>query len=240
MNVNDVGLVLALAPYREHDRLLRVLLKDRGLVTFVNKGAEKLTSKRAAVTLPFCLSEFTFRDYADKTIFNLQQINLLKSYYPDQDLLLISAYTLLAEVSDKVLSNDKTLPSLFNDLKAAFDALANGESALATVAFYLVRLLHYLGIEPVVDGCARCGKLQVVTISKEDGGFLCQNCYRRKSAYSVAELQKFRLINKLTWEHLPLLTKLAFDRKDFMNVSDFFFFHSELKLKSYDFFVSLF
>ena len=44
-----------------------------------------------------------------------------------------------------------------------------------------LKLLTYLGVEPVLDKCARCGRLtDIVTLSTDKNGLICKKCIEKE------------------------------------------------------------
>ena len=143
---------------------------------------------------------------------------------------------------------DKILPGGQEDLAAAqavYDLLDTSLQRLDGDAFHELVLCQYLagilkveGIEPLVDECVLCGSRRVQTISVEEGGFLCARCAGAMGAHSVgvAELKKFRLINKAAPEHYSLLQQYGpWTKKDAEFLIRFLIVHTGLQLESWRF-----
>ena len=234
------GIILSSSDYKEADSLISVLLKDKGLVSFVVKGSKKMTSKLAANTMPFCLSEFIFEYKERKTIFSLRGSTLIKNYYDDLDLNKLSAYQVIADIAKRCYDEDDYDNYLYEETLMAFEKIQAGDNLFIVLAYYMVSMSRLTGISPQVDGCAICGESKVVSISNRDGGFLCLKHALNLPKYDVLTLKKFRFINKMNWDYIDNLNAIGFDLNDLEIVADFFFEHSDFKLKSYKFFISLF
>ena len=101
----------------------------------------------------------------------------------------------------------------------------------------MVKPIYYNN--PVVDGCALCGKKQVVTFSKRHGGFLCNEHRGGEEPLPVERLKKIRLIVKGGLEHYEVLKDLDYDFTDFSLLMDFFLENADLYSRSYDFYRTL-
>ena len=53
-------------------------------------------------------------------------------------------------------------------------------------------------------------------------------------------LKKFRLINKANFNNYDLINNVEYTKEDFRLNMDFFIFNSDIKLKTYEFFNSMF
>ena len=53
-------------------------------------------------------------------------------------------------------------------------------------------------------------------------------------------LKKFRLINKANFNNYGLINNVEYTKEDFRLNMDFFIFNSDIKLKTYEFFNSMF
>ena len=60
MITKEEGIILSVDDYKEYDALLKVVLKESGLFTFVLKGAKKLSGKNNKLTMPFLKAEFIY------------------------------------------------------------------------------------------------------------------------------------------------------------------------------------
>ena len=72
MNDTVSALILSQSDYRDADVIIRVLTKEYGLLSFIAKGARKMTSKNAGSIIPVTKAEIQF-DYKDgQTMFRLK------------------------------------------------------------------------------------------------------------------------------------------------------------------------
>lgn len=234
------GIILSTTDYKEADSLITVLLKDIGLVSLVVRGAKKMSSKLAISTMPFCLSEFIFDYVEGKTIFNLRSSTLIKNYYDDMNLEKLSAYQLIADIAKRCYNVEEYDGYLYEEVINAYKHIYANDNLFIIIAYFMVSMSRILGINAMVDGCAICDDKKVVSISNRDGGFLCLKHAINLPKYEVITLKKFRFINKMNWDYVKELDAIGYELSDLELVGDFFFEHSDIKLKSYKFFISLF
>lgn len=231
MNDRISGLVLSEADYKETDVLLQVLTKEYGILSFVGKAAKKLSSHNHF--LPMCLYEFMIDYKETKTIFTIHGSKLLENYFESSDIEMISFKNILTELTlkNREMATYDQLLFVFRNLKR--------ENRYLLGSLYLNHLISLFGIAPVVDGCALCGKKQVVTFSKRHGGFLCNEHRGGEEPLPVERLKKIRLIVKGGLEHYEVLKDLDYDFTDFSLLMDFFLENADLYSRSYDFYRTL-
>ena len=234
MITKEEGIILSVDDYKENDALLKVVLKESGLFTFVLKGAKKLSGKNNKLTMPFLKAEFIYEKKEYKTIASLQKGSLIENYYRKEDLLKLSGLEVIADITLKI-GDDY---NLYEEVKQSFEAALEYPLPLVC-ALYMARVSKLLGFNPIIDGCVICSNPKVVAISNNDGGFLCERHAFNKPKSPVKSLRNFRLINKADFKDLKVLKEYDYDKNDFILEAEFFFYHADFKIKSYPFFKSL-
>ena len=209
MNDKCNALILKQTDYRENDALILAYCENFGLLTFVARGIRKMGSKNAGSLFPFTESELLFDYKEGSDIVALHSAHLLKSYrHVQSDLTCGAIANVIAELAG-IIGREAREDAELNDtvyrlLKAVLSDLNSTQDIFLPLSLFLANALNLLGIPPEVDECAICGSTKVNAISVEDGGFVCSNCYSGPKE-SPAFLKQFRLLNKASSEHLPIL-----------------------------------
>lgn len=228
MNDKINGFVLSQSDYRESDVLMQVLTKDYGIISLIAKASKKINSKNHF--LPMCLYEFII-DYKDnKTIYSIHGSKLIKSYFEDSDIEMISFKNIICELA---LKNRDI--NTYDELCFVFDNL-NSENKYLLGSMFLSYLIKLFGITPIVDSCALCNNTKVVSISNRHGGFLCMNHLNGEEILSIERLKKFRLMIKGSFDNYDVLKDFEYEYRDFSLLMEFFLDNSDLKIKSYEFY----
>ena len=231
MNDKVCGFVLSQNDYKESDTLMQVLTKEYGIISLVGKASKKLDSKNHF--LPMCIYEFII-DYKDgKTIYSIHGNKLIKSYFDDSNIDMMSFENVLIEA---VMKNRDI--STYDQLSFVFDNMNESNKYLLGSMFFSY-LSKRFGVTPMVDGCCVCGHSKVVALSNHDGGFVCEKHTNGLNPISVERLRKFRLIVKGEFKDYQILKDFDFDINDFYLITNFFLENADLKMKSYDFYRSL-
>ncbi len=241
--MNDVseGIVLSSMDYREKDTLISVLTKEFGRLSFVAKGTMSINSKNAPACLPYTSSEFCFDYREGKTVFPLKTAKIKNSRRQvREDLGLLSFAGLLCELTEKCTEQGAVSDEIYQTLESALNHLQYDK--YLSVSLYLAFVMRTLGIDPVVDECVLCGSTKVSTISIKEGGFVCPVCRPHVQAQSntLDDLVHFRLLNKASFEHFDVLkSKMTTTFEDVSMMMKFLFHHGALRVRSWDWIVSL-
>lgn len=231
MNDKVRGFVLSISDYKEADVLMQVITNEYGIISLVGKASKKLNSKNHF--LPMCEYEFIIDYKQGKSIYSIHGYKLLNSYFEDNDVLLMSFKNILIEATLK----NKDI-SCYSQLLFCFEKI-NRNNMYLIGSLYFSYLIKKFGITPIVDSCAICSNKHVVSISNYHGGFLCSNHLNGEKIIDVDRLKKFRLIIKADFCNYEILKDFVYDYIDFKYVVSFFLNNADLKLKAYDFHLSL-
>ena len=74
-----------------------------------------------------------------------------------------------------------------------------------------LKYLDFLGVSPIVTGCAVCGKTtNIVSLSPTAGGFICKDCYQNEGYYSDKAI---KLLQMYYYVDLEKITKIDVNPK---------------------------
>ena len=172
------GLVLRATETKEADYILTVLTAEHGRLPVIARGARRRGSRLAAACQHLAFSELVLYrrgnwHYLDEGA----TITLFGGLRADLEKLSLASY--FAEMTEAVTSEDlpagEVLSLLLNALYA-LDTL-DRPAELVRAAFEL-RLLSLAGYEPLLAGCAVCGKIEPVepVFDAAQGVVLCGKC----------------------------------------------------------------
>lgn len=219
MSDEDVGFVLSVVPYREHDAMLEFIGEKYGLLRFVLRGYYRPNSKQTRLGNEFTKVRIRFKYYENRLL-TIQNGELLESYAKDRHdfdwLMLMSLMTeLIVRLYDprqKQFWNQK-INQLYNN------------PSMDTITLILRDIIVISGIEPVVDRCVITGSSQVSDFSIKHGGFVSKayrvsklNLDDLKSLYGI-----FKGQDKYTADPLTIANILI----------NYIEFHMDLKLNSW-------
>lgn len=215
------GVILKKTPYKENDVILHVYTKDFGKIGIHARGVRKLTSKNARACQEMMMSEMTIHlKKGMSTLMKATPIHYLRHIKENLESEIIGNYIL--EYFYRYI--DENMPSLeeYQMLVNSLQALDQGYPPLLVYLLFNVFILDHNGVTINVDGCVVCGSTKVVSISLEDGGFLCQEHLQHHQTYSVEILKAFRHIHKMTIDKIDSLHIDEEIIKELIPIMDYF------------------
>ncbi|MBQ3091561.1 MAG: DNA repair protein RecO [Clostridia bacterium] len=179
MNITIEGLVLRTVNYKESDKILTVLTRDRGCLTVKAQGARRKGSRLGSCTQLFCHSELSL--YERDGRFTLDEGDVKNQFYGlsrDIEKMALASYfaqILLGEPEDGPAS-----PDIMRLALNSFYALEKGLYPQAVIkAAFELRYMALNGYAPDLSACASCGKTgQGGYIDLQSGLLVCPACFR--------------------------------------------------------------
>ncbi|MCQ2546406.1 MAG: DNA repair protein RecO [Clostridia bacterium] len=177
MKRDTEGIVLRETKTSYNRRMILLFTKDYGKISAGTSIGERGKTKSA-----LALQHFTFGKYVlheGRNSYNIDSAEVIRSFFGiayDTDKYFNGSYVL--EFTGKVLEENVPMPAVFNMLVEFFDVLEKREKGFGTLVLaYQVKLFGYLGVAPVLDRCAKCGKaVEKPLFSVTDGGIICEDC----------------------------------------------------------------
>ena len=190
------GIVLRYTDYKENDRILTVLTRERGLISLSARGVRaNKKSAASAVKDVFCCGEFVI--YERNRILLVSSSSLIEAFYPiREDYDRLSACALIARLAEKTASNERS-DELFELVYSvlSFIAYSPVEPQDMLLAF-AAKLVSIEGYEPVITSCAVCGKSVLdsspIRFSCGHGGAVCSECSHDEPSYSPMTMEALR------------------------------------------------
>lgn len=230
------GIVIRSIDYGETNKIVTLYTREWGKIGVMARGANKPNSRLAAVTLPFTHGFFLVQ--MGRGLGNLQQGEILSSYKSIKEDIFLTAYaSYVAELTDKSTEERKANPFLFELLLQTLAYMNDGLDPEVLVLIYEMKMLNVLGLYPVLDQCAVCGKTEgQFSFSIREGGFLCHRC-REKDPYrfdiSRASIKLLRIFYYIDLKRLGNISVKDETKKELRAVVDAYYDeYSGLVLKS--------
>ena len=176
MYLKTEGLVLRETEYKDTDKLLTVLTKDRGQLTLRARGVRSRSSKLKSGCQLLALSEFTiFENKGYMMVDEAVPIELFMPLREDIELLSLGSY--FAQVAELLSQEDEPDPALVSLTLNSLYALCylRCSQMLVKGAFEL-RAACIAGYEPMLDGCSVCGASDPDRFHVSGGVVQCAKC----------------------------------------------------------------
>lgn len=195
------GIIIRYTDYKENDRILTLLTKERGVVSVNARGVRtaKSASSGSAGDV-YCYGEFVV--YERNRISYVSSSTVLEAFYPlreDYDKLVAAAQ--IARLTEKVPQgqiNEELFSLVYHSL--SFLAYGSAEPADILIAF-AAKFTVIEGYEPVITCCASCGasvlSLKNIGFSNAQGGALCAECAEGEPRYDAYILEALRRLLRL-------------------------------------------
>lgn len=212
------GLVLNETNYSDSSKILNVLTSEYGLIGIISKGCRNLKSKLRGSSRKLVYGTFHFY-YKENGLSTLISIDVISDYPKTiMNLKNVVYASYLLDLTRQVVkqSKDEAILAL---LISALDKIENGLSPAVVTNILELKYLDFLGVSPVVTGCAVCGKTtNIVSLSPTAGGFICKDCYQNEGYYSDKAI---KLLQMYYYVDLEKITKIDVNPKVNMEINKF-------------------
>lgn len=232
------GIVISVTPYGESSKIINILTKDEGIIGVMAKGAKKIKSPLRIATEKLTLGIFNVYYHKDKlsTLVSADIINPLLNI--KTDIVKIGYLTYIVELAGQTAkqNNDK---SIYSILKSCILKIEEGLNPAIMTNILELKMLDYLGVGIDLDKCIKCGNTKnILTISGDEGGYICADCRTNEPIYGEKTIKMFRLyyyvdidsitdlkislevvanINRILTDYYDRFTGLYLKSKEFLN-----------------------
>ena len=211
MKIVDVkGLVLNETNYSDSSKILNVLTSEYGLIGIISKGCRNLKSKLRGSSrkLVYGTFHFYYKENGLSTLISIDVINDYPKTIMNLERVVYASY--LLDLTRQVVKQSKDsniLPLVVSSL----DKIENSLNPAVVTNILELKYLDFLGVSPIVTGCAVCGKTtNIVSLSPTAGGFICKDCYQNEGYYSDKAI---KLLQMYYYVDLEKITKIDVNSK---------------------------
>lgn len=195
MTENFQAIILHKSDFQEFDQIIKILTKEKGILTVFCPGVQKITSKNKYNLHLFSVSYFElFLARSQGKISRLKRATselIFESVYQDSEILLVALYfnQLFLTIFDVAQLYDY---NFYFDLLITILSKLNDKKNLKKIfCFYTYFLLPILGIAWNLNNCNRCQKNEnIITFNFEESSFICQNCIKSTEKLLKLSLSK--------------------------------------------------
>lgn len=187
------GIVVDEKSYSETSKILYIITKEHGYISVLSKGCKSIKSPLRSVSTRLTYGKFIiyYKEGKLSTLKEVSVLNMFKNIKKDINKISYSSY--LLELSTGVVkqNNDKTI---FDNLINALIKIDEGFDPLVIMNILELKYLELLGVMPIIDQCALCGKKTgIVTLSSYRGGYVCDRCYTNENIVSDKTIKLIRM-----------------------------------------------
>ena len=179
INVN--GIILKEVPYKESDKIITILTKEKGKISIYVHGAKKLDSIFFSVCQLYSYASFSI--YENKGKYHLKEANLIESFYDLRNTLEGSALaSYVAETSLDVTQEEQNEENILRLVLNSLYCISNSLKPLWQIkGTYEMRLCAEIGYMPDTHMCNRCNRVEFKDgfFNVTNGNILCPDCYHK-------------------------------------------------------------
>ena len=206
MKVEKVeGLIIGETNYSESSKILKVFTKEHGIISIMSKGCRNLKSKLRGVSTKLTYASFQihYKEDGISTLTEADVIDTLKNIRLDIEKIYYVSY--IIDIAEQVYKHSSN-KSIYDILISVIKKINENYDPSVLIIIMKLKLLDFLGIKPNVDSCSICGNTKnILTISIDDGGFICQNCYKCGKIYNDKII---KLIRMFVYIDIDSITKI--------------------------------
>ena len=211
MKIVDVkGLVLNETNYSDSSKILNVLTSEYGLIGIISKGCRNLKSKLRGASRKLVYGTFHFY-YKENGLSTLISIDVISDYpktIMNLENVVYASY--LLDLTRQVVKQSKD-SNILSLIVSALEKIESGLNPSVVTNILELKYLDFLGVSPIVTGCAVCGKTtNIVSLSPTAGGFICKDCYQNEGYYSDKAI---KLLQMYYYVDLGKITKIDVNPK---------------------------
>lgn len=241
MNLEEVtGIIVSETNYGETSKILNVITKEKGLISLMAKGCKTLKSPLRSVCLKLTYGSFIIY-YKENKLSTLKEVSIIDNFKNlKKDITSISYAAYILELSEGVIKQNNN-PHIFDLLVQSLKKINEGFDPLVIMNILELKYLEYLGVMPIIDSCAICGKKSgIVTLSSYKGGYICKDCYTNENIVSDKTIKLIRMFYYVDIEKITKLD-ISIKSKNEINhfLDDYYSRYTGLYLKSKNFIKNL-
>ena len=197
MQVKTKGIVISETNYSETSKILNILTEDYGLIGVISKGCRNIKNKLRGVSnkMNYCEYTISYKEKGLSTLIEGDNLNSFKNIYLDMKKAYYSFF--LMDLFNQVLKENNN-KKLFYLLESSLIKINEGLNEKLICVIIEIKLLEYLGVSLNLDNCSICGRSdELLTISINDGGLICKNCYHDGYILNEKTLKLFLVLAKI-------------------------------------------
>lgn len=194
MMIEEVeGIIISEKPYGETSKIINVLTDKYGIIGMMVKGCRTMKSPLRSTTGKLTYGKF-FIYYKKEKLSLLSEVNIINNFNNiKKDIDKISYASFLLELSEQVYRQYQH-SSIYELLIAGLSKINEGFDPLVITNIIELKYLDFLGVLPVLDGCAVCGNQNnIVTLSSDLGGYLCGTCRTNEPIINTKSIKLIRM-----------------------------------------------
>lgn len=212
------GIIISEKDYSETSKILNILTRDYGIIGVIAKGCKSLKSELRSVTGKLTYGYFNLYYKVDK-LSTLISVDIIDSFRNIRtDIKKISYASFLLDLTEQVMKQS-TRNDIYDLLVNSLIKINEGYDSMIISNILELKYLDYLGVMPIIDGCAICGSnTSIATLSSHKGGYICNKCYTNEKLVSSKTIKMIRMFY---YVDISKISKLDISEQVKREINDF-------------------
>lgn len=228
------GIIISEKAYKESSKIINMITEEYGIISLICKGAKRLKSNLRPISskLTYAYFQIKYKEGKLSVLIDGDIINPFNNI--KKDLVKLSYSSYLLDLSSQVIKDNNK--NIFNLLVSSLIKIDDNYSPEVITNILELKYLSYLGISPNFNGCGVCNSQNILTLSVNKGGYVCNKHHTNEKLVSKKTLKIIRIlyyvdIDKINNINISETTKKEID--DFIN--EYYDTYSGLYLKTKEF-----
>lgn len=239
MVIDVEGIIINTKSYGDTSKIVNIFTKEYGIIGVIAKGCKSLKSNLRSVTDKLIYANFTIYYKKDKLSI-LSEASVINNFSNiKKDIEKISYASYILDLTNQVYKESLN-SDLFDLLISSLYKINENFDQLIITNIIELKYLEYLGVMPNLDGCSICGNKNVVTLSSDRGGYLCNKC---RTTEPILNEKILKLVRMYYYVDINKISKLDLNKDIVKEVNSFIDMYYDrytgLYLKSKDFLKNL-
>ena len=224
-SVKVQGIVVGETLFKESSKILKVFTRDLGIISLMSRGCRNIKSALHEGSNKLIFADFTI-NYKENSISTLTSIDILDNFknivmdYHDIDKKMYSFYIVdlaIQVINDKKISNEDD-NGIYDLVISSVKKINEGFNPIILYDIVRLKLLDDLGVKPSLDGCSVCGSSNIFTLSSNNFGYICKDCYEEGK---IVKEDTIKYIRMLYYVDVDRIKKLDIDEIVLKEIEEF-------------------
>ena len=213
------GIILREKDYGESSKILDVFTKEYGIIGVMSKGSKKMKSTLSGVSTRLTYGIFHIY-YKEGKLSTLTSVDVKNPFLNiKNNVINISFATYLSELVSQVVKQTIKYNEIYDLFINSLLKINELYDPLVITNILELKLLTYLGVDPILDKCVKCGrKDEIITISPDTNGLICKRC---KTNERVVDLKTIKFLRMYYYLDISKISKIEMDYKIKNEIDDF-------------------
>lgn len=203
------GIIIREKSYSETSKLITLITKEHGVINLLAKGSKTIKSPLRSTTTKLIHGNFNIT-YKEGKLSTLKEVDII-NYYKNikKDINKISYASYILELIEQVIKQTKN-EEVYDILISSLKKIEENYDPLVITNILELKCLNYLGVMPILNCCSICGNENIITISADQGGYVCKNC---RKGETIVDEKTLKLIRMFYYLEIDKISKININNK---------------------------